>query len=405
MSFRTALSGLNAASADLNATAHNIANVNTTGFKQSRAEFADVFSVSPYGVARLQQGSGVRISGITQQFTQGNIDFTDNNLDLAISGEGFFTLSDGGARVYSRAGNFSPDRQGFVTNPSGQRLQVFAANPDGGFDTGRLSDLRLSITESAPVASSKVTVETNLPANAEPPAVTPFDPEDATSYNHTTSLTIYDSLGVPHVATMYYAKTANPNEWEAHTYIDGEAVGGAQTLQYSESGELTSPAGGGITLPSWTPDTGAAAITLDLDLAKSTQFGEKFAVNTLQQDGNTTGRLTGIEISSEGIVFARYTNGQSTALGQVALTTFPNPGGLQKLGDNAWGDTYESGQPVTGAAGTSSLGLIQSGALEASNVDLTEQLVSMIVAQRNFQANAQMITTQDQVTQTVLNIR
>lgn len=405
MSFRTALSGLNAASADLNATAHNIANVNTTGFKQSRAEFADVFSVSPYGVSRLQQGSGVRVAGISQQFTQGNIDFTDNNLDLAISGEGFFTLSDHGAMVYSRAGNFAPDRNGFVTNPAGQRLQVFASNPEGGFDTGRLSDLQLSISESPPVASSKVTVETNLPANAKVPTVTPFDPDNASSYNHTTSLTVYDSLGVPHVATQYYVKTANPNEWQSMTYIDGDAVGGAQTLQYSDSGALTAPAGGQVTLAGWTPDSGAADITLTLDFANSTQFGEKFSVNTLQQDGNATGRLTGIEISSEGIVFARYTNGQSTALGQVALTTFPNPGGLQKLGDNAWGDTYESGQPVRGQAGTSSLGLIQSGALEASNVDLTEQLVNMIVAQRNFQANAQMITTQDQVTQTVLNIR
>lgn len=405
MSFRTALSGLNAASTDLNVVSHNIANVNTAGFKKSRAEFADVFSVSPYGLARVQVGSGAKVATVAQQFAQGNIDFTDNNLDVAISGQGFFTLSDAGSLVYSRAGNFSRDRDGYVVNPAGQRLQVFPPGPNGTFDTGRLADLQLSAGENPPVATTTMEIATTLPAGANAPATSPFDANDPTSYNHTTSMTVYDSLGVAHVASLYYVKTANPNEWQVYTQIDGNAVGGAQTLQYSDSGALTSPATGQFTLPAWDPGNGAAPLNITADVGDSTQYGERFVVSGLSQNGNTTGRLTGIEISAEGVVFARYTNGQSTPLGQLALSNFSNPQGLQKLGDNAWGETFESGQPIRGQAGTSAFGLVQSGALEASNVDLTEQLVNMITAQRNFQANAQMITTQDQITQTVINIR
>ncbi len=406
MSFRTALSGINAATADLNVTSHNIANVNTPGFKGSRTDFAEVFSVSPFGLSRNATGSGVRVASVSQQFIQGNIEFTNNNLDLAISGQGFFTVSDKGMLAYTRAGNFSPDRNGFVMNPAGQRLQVFPPIPGtSSFDTGRMVDLRLSITESAPTATTTIGVGANLPAKAEPPVVAPFDPNDPKSYNHTTSLTIYDSLGVAHVATMYFVKTANDNEWQMYTSIDGNPVGGAETLQYSSTGALITPASGSITLPPHTPGTGAADITLTLEIGDSTQYGERFAVNELRQNGAASGRLTGIEVSAEGVVTARYTNGQSIPLGQVALTSFTNPQGLQKLGDNAWGETFASGQPIRGIAGTSSFGLIESGALEGSNVDLTEQLVNMITAQRNFQANAQTITVNDQVTQTVLNIR
>lgn len=406
MTFRTALSGMNAASIDLNVISHNIANVNTSGFKKSRTEFADVFPVSPFGLSNIQTGAGVRVSSVAQQFAQGNLEFTDNNLDVAISGSGFFVLNDRGSTVYSRAGNFGVDRDGFVVNPAAQRLQVFPPNAAGSFDTGRRVDLRLEVGENPPNATSSVIVGNNLPANAPVPATAPFDSADPTSYNHTTSLTIYDSLGVAHVATLYYVKTANPNEWQVYTNINGDPVGGPDTLQYSDSGALVTPAPPTtIAVPPWTPPTGAAAITLDLDLSQSTQFGERFAVSELRQDGYSTGRLVGIEIAADGVVFARFTNGQSLGLGQVAMANFSNPQGLQKLGDNAWSETSTSGQALIGQAGTSAFGLLQSGALEASNVDLTEQLVSMITAQRNFQANAQMISTQDQVTQTVLNIR
>lgn len=406
MSFNTALSGLNAATANLSVTSNNIANANTFGFKGSRAEFANVFAVSPYGLARNAIGAGVKVATVNQLFTQGGIEFTNNNLDLAVSGQGFFTLSDGGNRVYSRAGNFAPDREGFVTNPAGHRLQVYPPAANGqGFDTGRLTDLRLTTGENPPSATTRVTLGNNLPANAAAPTAAPFDPDEPDSFNHSTSITVYDSLGVAHVATVYYVKTANENEWEAHTVINGDQVGGPQTLQFSNSGELLVPANGELTLPGWTPPSGAADLAITLNLADATQYGERFSVSDLRQDGAAVGRLTSIEVADDGTVFARFTNGRSEALGQVALTNFANPQGLQQVGDNAWAETFESGDPIIGQAGSSAFGLIQSGALEASNVDLTEQLVNMITAQRSFQANAQMITTQDQVTQTVLNIR
>ena len=406
MSFRISLSGMNAANSDLNVTSNNIANANTTGFKQSRAEFGDVFPVSAYGLSRNTIGAGVRLNQVAQQFDQGNVEFTGKALDLAISGQGFFTLSNQGSSVYSRAGNFGADRDGYVVNPSGHRLQVYLPNASGqGFDTGRMSDLQLATGDSPPRATGDVQLGSNLPADAAPPTIAPFDSTDPSSYNHTTSLTVYDSLGAPHTQSLYFVKTANPTEWQVHTEIDGNAVGAATTLQYSDTGALASPNPGQFTLPAYDPGNGAAPLDVTVDLGDSTQYGESFGVSELVQDGHATGRLTGIEVSSTGVVSARYTNGVSNALGQVAMTNFANPQGLQPLGDNGWAETFESGQPRRGAAGNSEFGLVQGGALEASNVDLTAQLVNMITAQRNFQANAQMISTQDQITQTVINIR
>lgn len=404
MTFRISVSGMNAASQDLNITSNNIANVNTVGFKQSRAEFGDLFAVSAYGLSNVATGAGVRLQAVAQQFGQGNIDFTGRSLDLAISGQGFFTLSNNGATVYSRAGNFGADRDGYVVNPAGHRLQVFLPNTAGGFDTGRLSDLQLPTGDAPPAATRNVTVETNLPADATQPALA-FDPLDPNSYNETTSVTVYDSLGASHSQSIYFVKTANPNEWEMHTYIDGNPVGGAQVLQYSSSGALTSPSPGQITLPAAATTNGSAPLSITMDLGRSTQYGEDFSVLGLTQDGHSTGRLTGIETSPEGVISARYTNGVVQPLGQVAMTNFVNPQGLQSIGDNVWAETYNSGEPRRGQAGTADFGAVQGGGLEASNVDLTEQLVNMITAQRNFQANSQMIQTQDQITQTIINIR
>ncbi len=321
MSFRISISGMNAASSDLEVTAHNIANVNTTGFKSSRAEFADVFAVSTYGISQNAIGAGVRLAAVAQQFSQGNIDFTGRALDMAISGQGFFTLSDKGNTVYSRAGNFGTDRDGYIVNPSGQRLQVFAPNAAGGFDTGRMSDLRIPNGDAPPAATSKVTIETNLPAAASAPTAAPFDPNDPTTYNQTTSITIYDSLGAAHTQAQYYVKTANPNEWQLYTYIDGTAVGAAQTLQYSNAGALTSPAQ--ISLPPFTPANGSAPLNVTLDLGNSTQYGNAFSIQTQTQDGHATGRITGIDISPEGVVSARYTNGVAQPLGQVVIGQGP----------------------------------------------------------------------------------
>lgn len=405
MPFNLALSGLNAASADLNVTANNIANVNTTGFKESRAEFADLFAVSMQGVSNTATGNGVRLANVSQQFSQGNVNFTDNALDLALNGEGMFTLSDNGDLQYTRAGAFSVNRDGFVVNSAGQRLQVYPPLEGGTFNSGTLSDLQLTTAESPPSATTDAELVLNLPANATPPSATPFDANNPMTFNHTTSLTVYDSLGASHTATMYYVKGAAANEWTAQAYIDGSPVGGASPLTFGADGKLSTPAGGQITLPAYDPGNGANVLDINLDYSGATQFGSSFGVNSLRQDGYGTGRLTGMDIDPSGVVLARYTNGQSQPLGQIALARFDNPQGLQQMGNTNWGETFASGQPVRGVAGGANFGAVQAGALESSNVDLTEQLVNMITAQRNYQANAQMISTADTITQTIINIR
>lgn len=403
MPFRVAISGLRAATTDLNVIGNNVANANTTGFKKSRAEFADVFAVTNFGVAGNSPGSGVNLARIAQQFNQGNITFTDNSLDLAISGPGFFVLDDNGARTYSRAGAFGLDREGFVVNAKGQRLVAFAADGAGGI-TGATSPLRIETSNLPPQASTRVDVALNLDASAPVPAA-PFDPLDATSYNNSTSTTVYDSLGNSHLATMFYRKTATPNTWETYLFVDGAQVDGPDSLQFSSTGALVNPPGGSIAAPAFNPGGGASPMLLTIGYAGSTQFGSQFAVHSLIQDGFTTGRLTGLDIDSGGIVFARFSNGQSQVIGQVALANFANQQGLQPAGDNNWNETFASGPAIEGAPGSSNLGLIQSGALEESNVDLAEELVKMIMAQRNFQANAEVISTADAVTQSVINIR
>lgn len=406
MSFNIAMSGLNAASTDLDVISNNIANANTTGFKGSRAEFGDFFRVATYDLSNNATGGGTRTQRIAQQFAQGTISNTGNALDLAISGDGFFTMSDNGATVYSRAGSFTTDSSGYVVNSSGQRLQVFPAiSGTTSFNTGTLSDLQLSTDSNPPAATSKVSVALNLPANAAQPANTTFSASDATSYNQTTSATIYDSLGAPHTQTMYFVKDATAGQWTVHTVVDGTEVGTGDTLAFDSSGTLTTPAGGQIALSTYTPANGGAAMNMTLDLSGATQYGDTFTVGSVTQDGYATGELSGIEISPSGVVQARYTNGQATQLGELAMANFNNQQGLQQLGNSTWAETYSSGQPSYGVAGTNHFGSIQSGALEGSNVDLTEQLVDMMSAQRNYQANSQVISTTDQLMQTIMNLR
>lgn len=405
MSFRVAISGLRAASGDLDVISNNVANSNTTGFKKSRAEFADVFAVTDLGGSGSTPGSGVRLTNVAQQFTQGNITFTDNNLDLAISGRGFFIVTDGGGNEYTRAGAFGVDRDGFFSNAQGQQLIAYGADASGNI-TGAASPLQINTSNIPPQASANLTVDLNLDASESQPSVGVFDPNNPSSFTHTTSTTIYDSLGNSHLAAMYYVKTATPNQWDAYTYVDGVDVGGgATTVAFNSSGSLITPAAGTITTPAFTPSGGGAAQSLTMDLSGTTQFGSDFSVNALTQDGYTTGRLSGLDIDPQGIIFARFTNGQSRVEGQIAMADFPNPQGLQPLSDSNWGETFSSGSVVIGNPGTSSLGLIQSGALEDSNVEVSEELVNMIIAQRTFQANAEVIQTSDAITQTIINLR
>jgi flagellar hook protein FlgE len=406
MSFGIALSGIDAAQSELDVTANNIANSQTTGFKQSRSEFADLFATSQQGVSTTQAGNGVKLASVAQQFSQGNIESTGNSLDLAVSGSGFFVLSNNGTRSYTRAGEFTTDNQNFVVNQAGDRLQVYPVTTAGTYNTSTTTDLQLITSDSAPNASTKANAVFNLPSSAAVPATATFDPTDSTSYNKSTSLTVYDSLGAAHTASLYFVKEATPNTWDSYVTIDGTQINATpQVLTYSSGGVLTSPAGGGVDFGAYTPTTGANAMDINYNFASSTQFGSTFSVNSITQDGYTTGTLTGISVDSTGIVQARFTNGRSISLGQVAMSTFANPQGLQKLGDTAWGETFASGQPLQSTAGSSGFGLIQSGSLEKSNVDITAQLVNMITAQRFFQSNAQVISTEDQITQTIINIR
>lgn len=427
MSFQIALSGLDAASTSLEVTSNNIANARTNGFKEARAEFGDVFASSISDAASTAPGRGVRVNRIAQQFFQGTVDFTSRNLDLAINGDGFFVLQgDDGGIEYTRAGAYSADRDGFIVNHKLQKLQIYPALTVAGvtsFTTGVLQDLQLPLSNSAPNATDNLTAAMNLDAAALQPVGT-FDPTVnnpplATEYNYSTSSTVYDSLGDSHTLSMYFVKLdADPvgppvvgdNTWDVHTLIDGIDVtpaGTANQLIFDSVGNLQSINGAaGQTSMILDPVTfgGANPITVQYDFTDMTQYGGDFAVSNITQDGFATGRLSGLDIDAEGVVFARYTNGQATALGKVALARFNSPQNLNKVGDTNWAESFASGQGLLGEATTSSFGSIQSGALEASNVDLAEQLVNLITSQRAFQANSKVVTSVDQILQTIINI-
>lgn len=422
MPFRIALSGLNAASAELRVIGNNVANASTTGFKKSRTEFADIYATSSLGTASNAVGAGVKVSDIKQEFGQGNIDFTNNNLDMAISGEGFFRLNDNGVTKFSRAGGFGVDRAGFLVNSESQRLTGFQADTSGNI-TGALGDIQLSTQDLAPQATSLINLTANLDSSETAPGVN-FSKDDATTYNHSTSLTTYDSRGNSLLQTLYFQKSG-ASSWNMYTYltdpsgVDTELVpaGGTggqvppapMTLTFTADGAISTVTPGTGAVANYDPATiaslGSSAIDIDVDLNKISQYGTEFGVNELLQDGYTTGRLSGVDVGETGVITARYTNGQSLTQSQVAMANFSNLNGLVQLGDTSWAESFESGSALVGTAGTGTLGLIQSGALEGSNVDLTEQLVNMITAQRNFQANTKVIETADTVTQTIINIR
>ena len=428
MSFNTALSGLNAASADLNVKSNNIANVNTAGFKESRAEFADVFAVSAFGSSDTAIGNGTVLNNVAQQFTQGNLEFTDNALDLSISGQGFFALSPNQTSnelLYTRAGAFNVNNDGFVVNSAGQFLRTFPVNPDGTVSSTSISStspLQLPSTAGTPQATSTVDLSTNLPSTSAS-LTGAIDPTDPLTFTNSTSVTIFDSLGNEHIVTLFYQKTATANQWNVEAYLPGEdvdpvsstaavQVGTTQTLTFdpTQGGALDSLSTSDLTFT--IPGTGtgsyvsgAATQTVTINFAGTTQNSGAFNVIGLTQDGFPTGRLSGLDISDDGLVRATFTNGQAEPLGKIALATFANTQGLSQVGNTSWTETLDSGQVLAGEAGTGIFGLIQSGALEASNVDLTAELVGLITAQRNFQANSKAIETNNAITQTIINLR
>jgi flagellar hook protein FlgE len=403
--FNIALSGLTAASSDLDVTANNVANADTIGFKESRAEFADVFAAGAVNLNTSAIGEGVRLSTTAQQFTQGNISTSGSNLDIAISGDGFFTLQDpSNGIVYTRNGQFSENKEGDVVTATGQALQVYPPTTTGGFNTGALTNLNLQTAQSQPLATTGGTVILNLPAGATPPTGGAFDPNNPATYNQSTSTTVFDSLGNSYPATFFFTQTATPGTWNVNMTVNGVLNATTNTLTFSNTGAVTPPASGALDFPGFTPADGAQPMDMTFNFAQTTQFGGGFGVTSIVQNGFTTGQLSTVSIDPTGVVSAVYTNGRSTQLGQLALANFPDPQGLKQLGDTIWAETFASGTHISGTAGSSGFGSVQSGALEASNVDLTTELVNMITAQRAFQANAQVITTANQLSQTVINI-
>lgn len=412
MSFNTALSGLRAANQNLSVTGNNIANASTTGFKQSRAEFGDVYANSILGTGSRTPGSGVLVNQIAQQFEQGNISVTNNSLDVAINGSGFFILSDQGSRVFTRAGNFGLDNQGYIVSATGARLQGFAAGGGGQILSGALADLRIQTQDLAPNPTTKVDLRINLDSGSAVPSVTSFSPTDPNSYSWSTAATIYDSLGNPHLFTTYYVKSGTPptppatgTNWDVYSELDSGGVAHALgTVTFATNGGLVSPNPAAFN-DAWAGAGGAAPLGFTLNLFGSTQFGSASSANALDQDGYAPGRLASININDSGVVFARYTNGQALTLGQIALASFANPQGLAPVGNTAWAESFDSGQPVIGAPQSGSRGSVQAGALEDSNVDLSSELVNLILAQRDYQANAKTIETNNATTQTIINLR
>ena len=421
-SFSIALSGLKASNANLDVTSNDIANANTNGYKSSRVEFADVYASGGATVSSNAVGEGVRVASTSQQFTQGNITTTGGNLDLAVSGNGFFTLHDANGYEYTRNGAFTEDNQGNVVTATGQFLQVYPPLATGGFNTGAFSNLNLQTSDSSPNATQNVSVILNLPANSK--AITqPFSPTNSATYTQSTATTVYDSLGNSYPATMFFVSDppgATTSNWTVYMTVGGNTLPAAVppattstglSLNFNSSGKIdpSSSAGGTPAIPgvldfgAFAPP-GAASNNLLFNFANSTQFGSGFGVSSVTQDGYATGQLSSVSIDPAGVVSAVYTNGRSTQLGQIAMANFPNPQGLAELGNTNWSATYQSGVPVQGVAGAAGFGNIQSGALEASNVDLTTELVNMITAQRAFDSNAQVITTANQLSQTVINI-
>jgi flagellar hook protein FlgE len=407
MSFQQGLSGLNAASKTLEVIGNNVSNANTVGFKQSRAEFADVFANSLTGSGTSQIGIGTKIATVAQQFTQGNITSTNNPLDIAINGGGFFRMSNDGAITYTRNGQFQMDRFGYIVNSDGNRLTGYTADLAGVLSTGAPSELNINTSDLQPTATTEVTGIVNLDSRNTNLTAAGFDPADPTTYHNSSAVTVFDSLGNAHNIQSFFVKTA-AGTWDVFTTADGVPTttlpAPTSTLTFNGTGVAPTsvPA---LPTVNFTPTTGASAVSLTLDYTDSTQFGSNFSVNSLTQDGFSSGRLSGFSTGSDGMIIGRYTNGQSRVLGQVVLASFVNPNGLQSLGGNAWAESGTSGNPLVGPPNTGGFGVLQSSAIEDSNVDLTAELVNMITAQRVYQANAQTIKTQDQVLQTLVNLR
>ena len=428
MSFYTSLSGLKGAQTDLSTVANNIANVGTTGFKKSRAQFGDIVAAS-----RTTAGQGTRLKKIEQQFSQGGFESSAKELDLAIAGNGFFVTRDsltGGSTTFTRNGSFSIDSDRYLVDSNGGYVQVLPVDDAGNVTSAGLSaarNLQLPLTSGTPQATSTMKLTIGFPSNADVPSRRAaysssgytFDRLDPNSYNQSTQTVVYDSAGKALPATMYFVRTGSTaagdasNTWDTYLFVGDEQASADPSaatptpleLEFDASGALvspTTPAAFGTVSPAGS--SAPLGLTLDFGAATNQSTGT-FTLASLEQDGFAVGKLDDISISEEGLVTATFSNGTTSALGKLAIANFSNPSGLKQRGDARWSVTGDSGDPVITAAGEDGTGRIQSGALERANVDITEELVALISAQRNFQANAKAIETANNMTQTIFNLR
>jgi flagellar hook protein FlgE len=419
MSFQQGLSGLNASSKNLEVIGNNVANANTIGAKASRAEFADMYASALNGAGTTTIGIGVNLAAVTQQFTQGNITTTENPLDLAINGNGFFEVTNGTQTLYTRNGQFQANKDGYIVNSAGLQLMGYPANDQGVIQPGAARALQLPTGGVDPNVTTEINVEMNLDARLATtlPATGPqIDFNNAATYNNATSISVFDAKGQDVAVTYYFQKSAT-DTWNVYATANGVTLAGTAAAPLPVT-SITFPADGSaptaptgpvtITIPATTNANGAATLPITgvaLDLTQTTQFGSPFGVTNMSQDGYSAGKLASLSIEKSGIVMATYSNGQSKPAGQIELATFRNPQGLAPQGGNVWARTFASGDPTVGTPATGNLGALQASALEESNVDLTGELVDMITAQRVYQANAQTIKTQDAVLQTLVNLR
>ncbi|MBY0465648.1 MAG: flagellar hook protein FlgE [Burkholderiales bacterium] len=438
MSFGTGLSGLNAASKNLDVIGHNIANGNTTGMKAGRAEFSEMYASALGAAGGSNGGIGVAVATVSQLFTQGNLKVTGNDTDMAINGEGFFKVSmSDGSTAYTRNGEFKLDKNGYIVTNNGAKLQGYATDLKGTRTSVVTSSLQLPTsgvispkatgTDPALTSSDGIFLSANLNAGA-PIATLPLpSPLTAAYKGNGTALNVYDDQGNTIPMQVYFVKTA-ANTWSVISEVqpaDKTLLAtnvGTTSITFDGNGKPTTVPAITVTVPPGTyasgiptipvaPATGLTAVPIKVGDGTGahpytlTQFGSKFAINDLTQDGYSAGEMSGISIGENGLITAQYSNGTSQAAGQVGLTTFRNPQGLQPNNGGYWQSTSASGDPVQGAPQEGRFGQLRSGALEESNVDLTAELVNMIVAQRSYQANAQTIKTQDQVLSTLVNLR
>jgi flagellar hook protein FlgE len=414
MGFAQGASALNAAASNLDVIGNNIANAGTIGFKSGSVQFSDVYAGSKVGL-------GTQVAGVAQSFTSGAVQTSSRALDVAITnGDGFFRVaSPGGEIAYSRNGQFDLDKSGYIVNSAGLRLTGYTVSDSGAISGGSPVPLQMPTSAMEPNPTQNIVAKFNLDSRSVAPAAA-FDPSKSETYNYANSVSVNDSLGNTHEMSTFFVKSAAPaNSWKVYATADGQALtstgaiasppattaGSLGTLKFDGGGMLTTtPAT--LTVAGLDFGNGSNPMGFAIDMAGTTQFGNANVVQKLSQDGFNSGTLKSFSIEANGTITGKYSNEQTKPLGQLVLSSFVNPNGLKSKGDNVWAESAESGSPLTGAPGAGTkLGSLVSGAVEGSNVDLTSELVNLVIAQRTYQANAQTVKTQDQVMQTLINIR